>query len=242
MKSQMFLLAGVFFAASCIVSLQSSLLAEETYEFDLQQGSALSFENTNGDLEVTEWESDYVQIETHIYGDSIRGIPSDLEIKFEEMESELSAIVEYPSGFSNISVDFAVKVPHDMDYIICHSTTNGDTSIIGDFIAEVDAVNGDIYLEVMSSNGLKTINGDISAVFSDQMTSLIVESVNGDISLEISDLLDLVAETVNGEIEVDGIQFEDQMSITGDGTAIVEIETVNGSIEITHFSFLGKAI
>ncbi len=235
MKNRMFVLAGIFFVTSCMITLKQSLLESHIDEFDIQRGSELSFQNTNGDLEVTEWESDFVQVETFIYGDSGRGVPEDLVIEFNKTIDKLSATVDYPDGFSTCSVDFVVKIPSEMGYLVSHSTTNGDTSIIADVIADVEAVNGDIYLEVLCSRELETVNGDISAILLAQNFPLIIETVNGDIAVELSELMEVTAETVNGDITVGGIEFNGKISLAGSGLDLVEIVTVNGDIQVKQF-------
>ncbi|MCD4707123.1 MAG: DUF4097 domain-containing protein [Candidatus Sabulitectum sp.] len=237
MKYKMFLLSAACLAVSCItIKVNRDLLEIRTGEFEVEAGSGLSFENTNGDLEVREWELDFVQIETFIYGDSGSGVPPDLNIRFEELEDHLSAVVDYPGGIgiSFCSVNFIVMIPDHMGYTINHTTTNGETLIIGDVIANVESTNGDIYVEATCSHYLETTNGDITALLSGQNGVLVAETTNGDVSVEIPDIIGFEAETVNGEIVFEGVKMDDQAFIDGDW--IARIETTNGDISVTRIN------
>ncbi len=235
MKYKMFLLSAACLAASCItIKMNRDLLETRTSDFEVKAGSELSFENTNGDLEVREWELDFVRIETSIYGDSGSGVPPDLNIGFEELENHLSAVVDYPGGMSFCSVDFLVMIPDNMGYTINCTTTNGETLITGDVIANIKSTNGDIYVEAVCSHALETTNGDITALLSGQNGVLVIETTNGDISVEIPDHIGFEAETTNGDIIVDGVEKEDEVFIDGDW--IAGIETTNGDILITRTS------
>ena len=228
-----FAIAAVCFLASCVViKINSDLIEVRTSEFEMQPGSELNFSNSNGDLEVTEWESDYILIETSIYGDSSTGVPSGLEIKLEELEDRLDVSVDYPSNSFCSSVDFSVKIPEEMEYTINQICTNGETLIIAAVVANVESTNGDIQVEVLSSSSIQTTNGDISAILQRQNDSVTIETTNGDIEVEISDLIGIEAGTVNGDIVIDGVEKDNDVFIDGDRVAI--ISTTNGDIQINR--------
>jgi len=230
MKYRLLMLAAVFFAASCMITLKHDLIEETSREFQMTSGSELSFQNANGDIEVREWESDYIQIKTLIYGDSARGVPENLNIRFDESENRLSAVVDYPDGISLCSVNFVVNIPAQMEYIVSCATTNGETLISADVTANAESVNGDISVEALSSDRLITVNGDISARLSQQSLSLVIETTNGDVSVELPPMISVDAETVNGEVFVQDSEAPDQ--ILAYGSAVVRIETSNGDIQV----------
>ncbi|MCK5133283.1 MAG: DUF4097 family beta strand repeat protein [Candidatus Sabulitectum sp.] len=233
MKYRMFVLSAACLIASCVViKLNRDLLEVRTNEFEMAPGSELSFYNTNGDLEVAEWESDFILIETSIYGDSGRGIPEGLDIRFDEFEDHLSATVDYPGRNIFSSVDFSVKIPFDMEYTVNQTTTNGETLIIGAVFANVETTNGDIHVEVLSSHSLTTTNGDITALLYRQNDVVTVETTNGDILIELPDLIGINVKTRNGDIVVEGVKMDDDVFIDGDW--IARIETTNGDICVTR--------
>lgn len=233
MKKTLFITAAVFWILSCrMVNISNDLLETRTGEHHLDRHGTLSFENTNGDLELTEWNNDFIQVETRIYGDSARGVPEGLHIMTEESPDEVAYTVEYPGGMSFVSVDFQVKIPEDSEYLLNTVTVNGETVVIADLDAFIESVNGDILVEAKSSRGLFTVNGDISAVLRDQAECLAVETVNGDITIDLPEEIGLVLETTNGDITVDGIEYDKQVTFSGVTEAAAALETLNGDIEI----------
>ncbi len=239
MKSKMLLISALCFLGSCVmVKFSNDLLDVRTEEYLLEQGSSISFENTNGDLEVREWDKEFVQVETRIYGDSARGIPEDLHINIEETGSELSYVVDYPDGINiNVgSVDFIVQVPENLQLAIDHTTVNGETLIIADASVSVETVNGDIQLDVMSTLGISATNGDVVAVLRDQSERATVETVNGDLEISVPERMGISVDTVNGDIYFQGMEAEDELEIDGTSGEILLVETVNGDVELVHLS------
>ncbi len=233
MKYRIFVMSLVFLTASCvIIKVDTDLIGVRTTEFDMKHGSLLSFSNSRGDLEVTEWESDYILIEANIYGDSGRGVPEGLEILFDQTDDNLQSSVNYPGRTFFGSVDLSVKIPFDMGYTIEYSCTNGETFIKGDVTANVESTNGDIHVEVLSAQSLLTTNGDIVALLLVQEDAVIIETTNGDITVELPDRIGLEVETTNGEISVDGYEITNGVSIDGQWTA--RIETTNGDVFISR--------
>ncbi len=232
-KRTFFILTIFFWALSCrMVNISNDLLETRSEEHFLNHRGILSFNNTNGDLNLSEWDNDFIQVETTIYGDSARGIPPGLHILTEELEDALSYTVEYPGGPAYVSVDFDVKVPARSDYRLNVVTVNGETAIDADLMAFVESVNGDIMVKALSSPGLFTVNGDITAALEQQIEDFAVETVNGDICIELSKELDLVLETMNGDITVDGSSYDKDVTIIGDSDASAALKTLNGDIDV----------
>lgn len=232
-KNAFFTLTLFFWILSCrMVNISNDLLETRTGEHFIPNRGTLSFNNTNGDLKLTEWDNDFVQVETSIYGDSARGIPEGLHILTEELDDALIYTVEYPGGLSYVSVDFDVKVPLNSDYRLNVVTVNGEIVIDADLAAFVESVNGDITVNALSSPGLFTVNGDVTAVLERQIENLAVETVNGDIFIELPKELNLVLETLNGDITVDRSGYDKDVTIMGDSDASAALKTLNGDIDI----------
>ena len=237
MKTGLCVIAAVLLFGSCVVSFQHDLLAEETSVYDVKPGSELTFENTNGDIEVSVWDSDSVQIKTLVYGDSAKGVPEGLEIRFDHQESMLSVTVDYPSGLSSFcSVDIVVSIPDSMHYAVSVEGTNGDITVTGVETVNAETTNGDISVVASSSDCLETTNGDISAILPLQSNQLIAETTNGDIILRIPSDLGISAETVNGDLTVNGLEFRNSAVIDGSGENEVVVQTVNGDVVVVYFS------
>ncbi len=236
MKKFLIPLSVVFWALSCrMINFSNDLLDVRTEDHPIGDCSSISFENTNGDLELSEWENDFVRVETSIWGDSARGIPDDLKI-LAEVQDGLSYSVEYPGGLSYVSVDFRVMVPAGSGCIVNSVTVNGDTRIEGDLSVFVESVNGDIRVTASDSRGLFTVNGDIEAVLERQLRSFAVETVNGDVSVELPGGMGLVIETLNGDITVDGTDYDDGVTLGGSFDASAALETLNGDVEVARMN------
>ena len=236
MKKFLIPLSVVLWALSCrMINISNDLLDVRTDDHPIEDCSTISFENTNGDLELSEWENDFVRVETSIWGDSARGVPDDLKI-LAEVKDGLSYSVEYPGGPSFVSVDFKVMVPAGSGCIVNSVTVNGDTRIEGDLSVFVESVNGDILINASDSRGLFTVNGDIEAVLERQFQSFADETVNGDVSVELPAEIGLVIETLNGDISVNGREFESIATLEGSIDAAAALETLNGDVEVTRMN------
>ena len=233
MKKALFPLAVFLWILSCrMVNISNDLLEVRTGEHNLSPGGEIVFENTNGDLDLTEWDRDYIQVEASIYGDSSRGVPEDLDILIEESMDQLKYLVEYPGGLSFVSVDFSVRVPEDMEYDVASITVNGETRICASAFINVESVNGDIYVEALSSSGIETVNGDIEAILSRQLESFDIDAVNGDILLKIPEEIGVSVETLNGDISIDDKDYDHNAHVPGTLSGTVLLETVNGDVEV----------
>lgn len=224
---------SALFLSCVMVNISNDLLEVRSEDHSLENGSMLSFENSNGDLKLVEWENSYVRVEASIYGDSSRGVPDDLSIAIREENGGLYCRVEYPGGLSFCSVDLAVFVPRNSGMSVMNSSVNGETEINAAVDVTVESVNGDVVIDALSSRGITTTNGDISAVLHVQNESLSVETVNGDICLQIPEALGISAETVNGDVNLPGGAV-DQVRGTSENT--VTVETVNGDINVTRLN------
>lgn len=235
MKRKAFLLSALFYLLSCrMVNISNDLLSVTTEDYSLSPGGTLTFCNTNGDTELSQWNEDYIRVETRIYGDSCRGIPEDLRILTEEGENQLAFSVEYPGGLSYNSVDFSVSIPENAGLIVNCETVNGCTTINADSDVLVESVNGDILVRALSSRGLFAVNGDITAELSRQVEPFSVETVNGDILLRLPEDLGLDVETVSGDLMIRGRSYSSSANIRGALEAAASIETVLGDIIVEN--------
>lgn len=143
---------------------------------------------------------------------------------------------------NDVSVEFTVKVPAKINYTA--STVNGGVSADGlGADAELETVNGDVSVNAAGVVRATTVNGSIDATSGTNNWSgeLKFNTVNGGITLRVPDGLnaDLRASTVNGRITTDfPVTVTGSMSPRslrgkiGTGGRDLEMETVNGSIEI----------
>lgn len=143
---------------------------------------------------------------------------------------------------NDVSVEFTVQVPQGVRFDA--STVSGSVTADGlTADAELSSVNGDVSVSTSGVVEASTVNGSIDASMGSATWDgeLKFQTVNGRVSLRFPAGLntDLKATTVNGRITSDfpvtvrGSLSPRQLRGTiGNGGRSLEVETVNGSVEI----------
>jgi hypothetical protein len=164
---------------------------------------------------------------------------------------------EYPSGCNggdkegsgnnsvrnnDVSVDFTVTVPAQVNFV--GKTINGDinaTSLASN--VSVKTINGSIKISTTGFADAATINGEISARFTDAnwTRALSFKTINGGINLDLPANLStsVEAQTMNGAINSDFplqvIDLKGRKSVRGvigSGGRELVLKTLNGSINL----------
>jgi hypothetical protein len=147
---------------------------------------------------------------------------------------------------NDTEVAFTVRVPQGVRF--AGSTVNGGVSATGlTADAEARTVNGSVTVETRGTAEAQTVNGKVSVVMgrADWSGPVHLATVNGGltVTLPASADIDVRAQTVSGDLDSDfpmtvkGRWGPRRMSGTiGKGGRTLELETVNGSIEIRRGS------
>ncbi len=232
------------------VSVFASVTEEETFSYTLDDGGRFSISNVNGSITITGGSGNTVEIVATKKAKNQKDLD---EIEIETSYSASEIVVETELGdsdgwFSHGSsgqVKYVITVPSGtmLDSV---ETVNGDVAIsgvTGKVVAE--SVNGD--LEIVGLEGdarLSTVNGGINAGFEkcEGEQSIKAETVNGRVTIVLPEDADVQvsADTLNGGIngrdfglETDkGFVGSDLNGNIGNGSARLNIDTVNGSIKI----------
>ena len=232
-------------------SLFASVTEEETFSYKLNDGGRFSISNVNGSISVTGGSGDSVEIIAIKKADNQKEL-DNIEIEISHSADEIVVETElgksdrwYSRGNNSGSVKYEVIVPEGtrLDSV---DTVNGNVNIIGvsgKVVAE--SVNGDLDISDLAGDvGLSTVNGSIDAVFSrlDEDQRVKAETVNGRVTIKLPADADveISADTLNGGIsasdfglEVDkGFVGSDLNGKIGNGSARLNIDTVNGGIKI----------
>jgi DUF4097 and DUF4098 domain-containing protein YvlB len=248
MKFRSFIFAAALLATG---SVFASVTEEETYSYELNDGGRFSISNVNGSISVTGRSGNSVEIIATKKADSQEALDK-IEIEISASADEIVVETElgktnkwFSHGDSSGQVRYEVTVPVGtlLDSV---DTVNGDvniTGVSGDVVAE--SVNGGLdVVDLAGDAKLSTVNGSIDAEFSrlggDQ--SVKAETVNGRVSVRLPADADVKvsADTLNGSIngrdfglETDkGFVGSDLNGDIGDGSARLNIDTVNGSIRV----------
>ena len=232
-------------------NLSAKVTEEETFSYPLSEGGQLSVSNVNGSITVTSGRGDSVEIlaiKKANNQDELDGI----EIKITHSAESITIETDLPTsgrwynhGTNSGQVTYEIVVPKgtNLDSI---ETVNGEVEIsgvTGKVVAE--SVNGSLNLSDLASNArFSTVNGSITASFAklEGQQKVSAETVNGRITLRLpkNASVEINADTLNGsingrdfELETDkGFVGSDLNGAIGEGSARLNIDTVNGSIKI----------
>jgi len=222
-------------------------------------GHAIEIKGINGGIEASGSSGDQVVVTAVKKGR--RSDPSTVRIEVVEHAEGVTICAVYPSRddhpnecrpgeggrMSNhdndVNVEFEVQVPAGVRFV--GRTVNGGIKARGIRAdAEAHTVNGGVEVEAAGNARAETVNGGITARLgrADWTGTLHFKTVNGgiDVHLPSSAAADVQAATVNGDIETDfpltvtGKIGRRRLSgsIGGGGGRLLELETVNGGIEL----------
>ncbi len=224
----------------------------------IPRGGVVEIKGVNGSIEATAGSGN--EAEVTAVKRARRSDPDEVEIKVVEHSGGVTICAVYPSrgGRANecqageggsmsvhnndTNVEFTVKVPAGARFV--GRTVNGGieaTGLPGD--AEAYTVNGGVRLEAAGIARGETVNGAIRASLgrADWAGELKLSTVNGGIRLDLPEGTNATvkAETVNGSISTDfpltvtgRVNRRHLIGQIGSGGRELELETVNGSIDI----------
>jgi hypothetical protein len=250
-------LAGLFSAAP--LSSGSAQNPDFSWHQRIAPGKTLEIKGINGDIRTTL--ATGAEAEVTATKSAHRSDVDEVEIKVLEDADGVTICVLYPSPRSrepnecgvgdrgrmntdnnDVTVTFTVKVPAGVNYV--PRTVNGEIRAAGlRSNVEATTVNGSIRISTSGHATASTVNGSIDASMgnADWGDDVSFSTVNGGISLELPDNVNAVvrASTVNGDISSDfpvtvtgRFGPRTMRGTIGQGGHELELETVNGSIEL----------
>jgi DUF4097 and DUF4098 domain-containing protein YvlB len=237
--------------------------AEGTFSWSgtVAKGKSVEIKGVNGGIEATGTTQAEVSLTATKKGK--KSDPSEVKIEVVEHAGGVTICAVYPStGQPNeckpgeggrmkvkkndVNVSFKVKIPAGVQFV--GRTVNGGITARGiEADAEAHTVNGGVEIEAAGTARAETVNGGITARFgrADWDGALKLKTVNGGIHvyLPASAAVDVKAGTVNGDIETDfpltvkgKIGRRRLEGSIGGGGPLLEMETVNGGIELKEAS------
>ncbi len=240
------------FMAATLLALLTALpaVAEVTQEFHktvpLSANGRVSLSNINGDVEITGWNRNEVQIDAvKTARDQQRLDEARIDVNASSDSVEIET--HYPSHLFNnnpASVHYTLHVPQSAR-IEKVDLVNGALTVqkvTGEISANL--VNGKLRASDLEGTAdLATVNGPIEADYNSlkNVREIKLKSVNGSVDLRLpqSPNADVSASSVNGSISTDfpltvkGHWVGKNMSGTlGNGGVHVELNNVNGSIHV----------
>jgi DUF4097 and DUF4098 domain-containing protein YvlB len=224
--------------------------ADVTQEFHrtvpLTADGRLSLDNINGDVEITGWDKQEVQIDAVKSARDQQRL-DNIRIEINSSSSSVEIETKYPEHLFNNnpgSVHYTLHVPQNarLDEIKLVNGSLDVQKLNGEVHA--DLVNGKLRAsDLAGAADLSTVNGTIEANYAslNNVREITLKSVNGRIDLQLpqSPNADVDASVVNGSISTDfpltvkgrfvGKSMEGTL---GSGGLKIELNNVNGSIHL----------
>lgn len=232
-------------------SIFASVTEEETFSFTLDEGGRFSISNVNGSITITGASGNSVEIIAFKKADNQKELDA-IEIEISHSASEIEVETElggsgrwYSFGNNSGQVKYEVIVP-DGTHLDSVETVNGDVTISGvSGNVAAESVNGDLDISDLAADvNLSTVNGSVNAAFAqcEGEQRIKTETVNGRVTIFLPESSDvhITADTLNGGINGrdfglvtnKGFVGSDLNGKIGNGSARLNIDTVNGSIKI----------
>ncbi len=199
--------------------------------FDVGEGASLYLKHGDGEVEVTSWDKDVVDISI-VYHAVFTGIqtlrPNDFEVEFERRRDQISVIGREPSviGIGSRRVreyKYTVKAP---PYVVL----------------ELEGVDGDVSIVDRANDvTVSTVDGDVQ-LYNVTAENVRVHSIDGDLELEgISAVIN--CRTIDGKIQLADLDNVECHVKTIDGDISIEkgggdftLRAVDGDIDASYLS------
>ena len=227
-----------------------SAAAQVTQDFHrtvpLSANGRVSLENINGNVTVTGWERNEVQIDAVKKARDQQKL-DEARIEVDASSDSVRIKTKYPEGHNNnnpATVTYELHVPRQahLDHIDLVNGSLTVSQVNGDIDGSL--INGKTDLRDLSGRlNISAVNGTITANYKslDNVREIHLKSVNGAINLGLpaSPNAEVSASTVNGGISTDfPLQVKGKFvghhldGTLGNGGTRIELSNVNGSIRL----------
>ncbi len=239
-------LLGGLLALLLAVSAHAQVTQEFHRTVSLPANGRVSLDNVNGNVEITGWNRNEVQIDAVKQARDQQRL-DEAQIEIESGSDYVKIHTQYPHDHSNnnpASVRYTLHVPQNarLEQI---SLVNGSLTV-QKVEGEVDAklVNGKAHISDLSGEAsISSVNGGIEANYAslNNVREIKLKSVNGSIELGLpgSPNAEVKASSVNGSIKSDfpltvqgSFSGRNLSGTLGSGGTRIELSNVNGSMHI----------
>ncbi len=237
---------GSFLALMLSTSVQAQVTQDFHRTVPLSANGRISLDNINGNVEITGWDRNEVQIDAVKKArDQQRLDEARIEVNAGGDSVEIKT--RYPEGRTNnnpASVYYELHVPRNarLDRINLVNGALTVQKVSGEVIANL--VNGKLHVDDLAGEAdLSTVNGGIEANYAslNNVRDINLKSINGSIELGLPDSpnAQIKASTVSGGIRSDfplevhgGYVGKNLTGTLGAGGTSIKLSNVNGSIHI----------
>ncbi len=212
--------------------------------FSLNPGGTITLSNVDGDVIIQAWTGNRVDVKA-----TKRGEAKDLdrvEIIVNATPKHIHIETDYPRHSNNIdvSVQYELMVPENA-ILETIRNVNGDIDVLGvEASIKASTVNGKVKIEgSKSSVEANTVNGKVSVTWAEfpKHGRVDMSTVNGKVKLYLPEKTNATVEatSMNGSIHCDfpitvkkGFLSNKLNGTIGAGGTIIDLTTINGSIDI----------
>ncbi len=219
----------------------AAVTSQAASDFDwsraLGKNGSLRVINVSGDIDVVRASGSKARVR----GTKSGRDAADLSIEVQESGGTVTISPKYPKrNNTDASVAFVVELPAGIDFranVVSGSIRANDV----DAPLELESVSGSVEASGSSDIQVSTVSGSASVKLPASTRRAKVNAVNGRVQVTIPEALGLklFAATLNGKIDSDlplerheGMVGAKAEATRGDGGAKIDLETVNGAIEI----------
>jgi DUF4097 and DUF4098 domain-containing protein YvlB len=228
------------------ISLQAQVTQDFHRTVPLSASGRVSLDNVNGNVEITGWDRNEVQIDAVKKArDQQRLDEARIEVNASGDSVEIKT--RYPEGHTNnnpASVHYELHVPQNarLNHINLVNGSLAVQKVSGEVTANL--VNGKLRVDDLAGRAdLSSVNGGIEANYAslNNVRDIKLKSVNGSIELGLpaSPNAQIKASTVSGDIRSDfplevngGFVGKNLTGTLGGGGTSIALSNVNGSIHI----------
>ncbi|MGI9271476.1 MAG: DUF4097 family beta strand repeat-containing protein [Woeseiaceae bacterium] len=218
-----------------LASMPAMADEEVNRTIDASDDGYIEIFNTSGNIEVTGWSRNSVQIDA-VLGDSVE------ELIVERDGNEILIRVEVPNRhWGDIEADLDIRVPEGSTIEVSGVSTDIEIAgVLGE--QSLGTVSGDIEVTGAADDiEAESVSGDVSITGDGGEGSIEAATVSGDVTVKnLSGSVE--AESVSGDVEIIGGVFDDAYfeSVNGDLTfhanltsnGDLSLESVNGTVDI----------
>ncbi len=233
----------------------------DTKTVNVASGDDLEIYNINGDVHISEWDSDMIRLVYTIT------CPSQEMLDCISVECDtdggLKCNVDYSDDmddYDNSSVDFEVSLPAGVDLDLDIALVDGTLTLTGGSgSGQLELISGSMNvdgfqgkLEASLVNGAMTItdvpqlesaeivSGTLDCSLDAVLNDMSIESVSGDIGIDLSAPAHVEVETLSGNISISDVfdayideGYVGRSTEFGQGEHTVSIGTVSGDVKVT---------
>jgi translation initiation factor IF-1 len=246
--------AWMVFVPVALMAMSVSVAAKEIDKdfhraFDVSEGVALRLEYGDGDVTITPWDQDVIDVVVRYHAD-VRGLgfgtESDFDVDFQQTDDRVSVrgieggshgvyIVRYVDEYE---YTHTIKAP---PYVVLDLRGDDGDLVVSEWKADIECKtdDGDVQLTDVENTDTKIRNEDGDVTLSGVSCGLLVKCDDGDVSIMKSDLREALLTLEDGDVRVTDssgsfdVEIDDgDVVLNRVRAAIVDVRGQDGDVDL----------